>query len=92
VIVAKRSDGLNKGKQMDQEILEMLRAVDDPVHSDNPPGFNRSSALERVTAAQKELDLATGHTFELFLTVQEITYFTELTTRYPSNDFDFIFV
>ncbi len=77
---------------MDQEILEMLRAVDDPVHSDNPPGFNRSSALERVTAAQKELDLATGHTFELFLTVQEITYFTEVTTRYPSNDFDFIVV
>ena len=74
------------------KILEVLQSADNADYCENPPEFNRSLTAQRIIQIKEDLNNITGFDFSIFWSVQEATYFSELTLRSPFQENGYIFV
>lgn len=70
---------------MEQKILDLLRAVDDPENCEYHPDFDYDEAMQRVQSLKPELDRIAGEPFWIDKNVQDASFFTNLILKDRKN-------
>lgn len=67
------------------QMLAILQAADDPVHAEQPAGFDWPAAIARVRAVIPELEQIARAPFVLDTNVQDATFFADLSIQQPGS-------
>ena len=68
---------------MDDKLLKVLAAADDPTHTENPPDFDWQEAMKKVRGIRPALEHIAGRALEFDDQVQDATYFAAYSITEP---------
>jgi hypothetical protein len=72
-----------EGRPVDNELLRVLAAADDPTHTEYPPDFDWQEAMKKVRDIRPALEHIAGRALEFDDQVQDATYFAAFSITGP---------